>query len=253
MFATKSNARHLAVLKSSYCVKSRGQIRGETVPALTYIVKTHVERVIFNFTVICSSAQHVHFEKSLPDCVAELFPLWALKVHLFWGCAISVHVSLTKLIGYNATNVNGTEELNKAEETGKGKTKKVHDYFIIQMNDNHMHASRQGCASVSKWTHQLCAEAEGRQGPLCGDNLQPSKRLLIPFGGKTSEGSLVRCQLTFFLWPLTSAAARESGRWLICQRRKRELVKQRACAFSDITSLYLVWIFLTIAFGWMSF
>lgn len=106
------------------------------------------------------------------------------------------------------------------------------------MNDNHMHASRQGCASVSKWTHQLCAEAEGRQGPLCGDNLQPSKRLLIPFGGKTSEGSLVRCQLTFFLWPLTSAAARESGRWLIYQRRKRELVKQRACAFSLLFTWY---------------
>ncbi len=45
----------------SYCIKSKGQIQGETVPAL-YIVKTHVEGVISNFTVISSSSHTVHFE-----------------------------------------------------------------------------------------------------------------------------------------------------------------------------------------------
>lgn len=35
--------------------------------------------------------------------------------------------------------------------------------FIIQMNENHIDASRQGRASVSKLTRQLCDEAnEGR-------------------------------------------------------------------------------------------
>lgn len=60
----------------------------------------------------------------------------------------------------------GTEELNKTEETGKVRkreTKMALNSFIIQMNENHFNASRQGRASVSKLTHQLCEEAnEGR-------------------------------------------------------------------------------------------
>lgn len=60
----------------------------------------------------------------------------------------------------------GTEELNKTEETGKGRkreTKMVLNSFIIQMNENHINASRQGRASVSKLTHQLHEDAnEGR-------------------------------------------------------------------------------------------
>lgn len=60
----------------------------------------------------------------------------------------------------------GIEALNSTEETGKsrkGETKMVLNSFIIQMNENHINASRQGCASVSKLAHQLCEETnEGR-------------------------------------------------------------------------------------------
>lgn len=60
----------------SCCIKSK--IWGETVPA-RYTVKTHVEGVISNFTVICSSLQMVHFENSFSDCVADPYQAYRLQ------------------------------------------------------------------------------------------------------------------------------------------------------------------------------
>ena len=86
----------------------------------------------------------------------------------------------------------GTEELNKTEETEKRRkreTKMVLNAFIIQMNENHINESRH-CTSVWKSVNNYKRKLM-KSGALCGKSSQPSKRLLIPFGGKTSEGSLV--------------------------------------------------------------
>lgn len=46
---------------------------------------------------------------------------------------------------------------------GNRKKERLLNSFIIQMNENHINASRQGRASVSKLAHQLCEETnEGR-------------------------------------------------------------------------------------------
>lgn len=64
--------------------------------------------------------------------------------------------------------------------------------FIIQMNGNHVDASGRGRASVSELAPQLRRElmkAAPRRGGV----------RLVPFGAQTSEGGLVRCQLTLFI------------------------------------------------------
>lgn len=57
----------------------------------------------------------------------------------------------------------GAQRDRGEREREKKETKMVLNSFIIQMNENHINASRQGRASVSKLAHQLHEEAnEGR-------------------------------------------------------------------------------------------
>lgn len=70
--------------------------------------------------------------------------------------------------------------------------------FIIQMNGNHVDASGRGCASVSELASQLLRELM-KVAPRRGGGSQPRGGRLIPFEVQTSEGGLVRCQLTFFI------------------------------------------------------
>ena len=145
-------------------------------------MKPHVEGVIPNFTVTRSSSQTVHPETSFSDRVAG--PCWSLSVtmpgkdrgsyafikerwlpahtHTHTHTHTRTHTHVELKCHYLA----GSSELNETEEKGKGRKKEtemVLNSFIIQMNENHINASRQGRASVSKLAHQLCEEAnEGR-------------------------------------------------------------------------------------------
>lgn len=148
-------------------------------------MKTHVEGVISNFTVICSSLQMVHFENSFSDCVADPYQAYRLqcqerqrllcihkraRAHTCTLARMHTHthtyVDTLAHVELKCHYLAGMEELNNTEETGKKRkreTKMVLNSFIIQMNENHINASRQGRASVSKLAHQLREETnEGR-------------------------------------------------------------------------------------------
>lgn len=129
-------------------------------------MKTHVEGVISNLTVLCSGLQMVHFENSFSFCAVEPYQALVTVPGKTKGSYAFIeerqfpartqthtHVDALAHVELKCHYLAGMEELNNTEQTGKERkreTKMVLNSFIIQMNENHINASRQGRASVSK-------------------------------------------------------------------------------------------------------
>lgn len=112
-------------------------------------MKTHVEGVISNFTGKCSTSQTVHLKNSFSDSAVE--PHQAYRLQWQERQTLSC-IHKTAPVSCTHTHAElkchylaGTEELNKTEETGnerKRETKMLFNSFIIQMNENHINASK---------------------------------------------------------------------------------------------------------------